>query len=103
MPASVKPIACLDLDGPIIDVSNRHYRVFYDGVCRLGGAPISQEEFWNAKRNRIPDIELLTRSGIPDSYGIYSSFKIEAIESSPYLAYDQLQPGAHAILRMIAM
>jgi phosphoglycolate phosphatase-like HAD superfamily hydrolase len=102
MPTGVKPTAILDLDGPIIDVSFRHYRVYTAGITKLGGTPVDREAFWSAKRHKSPDSEILAQSGLREATVAYKIIKLETIESSSYLIYDQLQPGVPTILRKIA-
>jgi len=102
MPTTVKPTALLDLDGPIIDVSLRHYRVYTDGIAKLGGRAVDREAFWTAKRQKSLDSEILAQSGLRGAADAYNAIKLETIESVSYLIYDQLQPGVPLILRQIA-
>ena len=54
----------LDLDGPVLDVSRRYHRVHQDLVERLGGWPFPLTAYWEAKRNQVPETEILERSGL---------------------------------------
>ncbi len=94
--------ALLDLDGPILDVSPRHHRVYADGVRRLGGEPLDLGTFWAAKRGKISDHEILSRSGLPAAAEAYQVIKRETIEAADYLSLDRLQPGARDILHRLA-
>ena len=100
MPHGLKPLAFLDLDGPILDVALRHYRVYHAGVTRLGGQPISAPDFWAAKRRRVPDREILIQSGLT-AVDDYNSLKLDLIEAPSYLAHDCLQPDTMATLEKI--
>jgi phosphoglycolate phosphatase len=102
LPSAVTPTAFLDLDGPILDVSLRHYRVYADGVTRLGGAVVDRETYWSAKRNKTPDREILAQNGLREAADAYHAIKMELIESPSYLAHDRLQLGAADTLRRIA-
>jgi phosphoglycolate phosphatase-like HAD superfamily hydrolase len=101
MPAAMTT-ALLDLDGPILDVSPRHHRVYADGVRRLGGEPLDLGTFWAAKRDKISDHEILSRSGLPAAAEAYQGIKRETIEATYYLRLDRLQPGARDILYRLA-
>ena len=103
MPAPLTPTAFLDLDGPILDVSLRHYRVYADSTASLGGTPISQAAFWSAKRLKTPDHELLGLSGLPAKNAAYQTLKLQGIETPSYLAHDRLQPQTKESLRQIAL
>jgi len=102
MSTVMKPAALLDLDGPILDVSLRHYLTYSNGIMRLGGKPVDRDTFWQAKRHKTPDSEILAQSGLHLEADAYNAIKFETIESIPYLNFDQLQPGVPAILRQIA-
>jgi phosphoglycolate phosphatase len=103
MPAPVKPVAFLDLDGPILDVSVRHYRVYADSIASLRGTPVSQQVYWAAKRRKTPDRALLVLSGLPDATASYHALKLQAIESPAYLAHDRIQQYAVKSLEQIAL
>lgn len=66
---------CFDIDGPIIDVSDRYYRAYLES---LRGYDITKEQildkeyFWKLKQNRISDIEI----------GIMSSLSTKEAKSS---------------------
>lgn len=101
MQNSIKPTACLDLDGPIIDVSIRHYRVYEHALTILGGTPIPLESFWGAKRQKISDREILAQSGLQAAAEQYDAIKLRLIESPDYLEHDRLQRGVLDILGQI--
>ncbi len=94
--------AVLDLDGPILDVSLRHYQVYAGGVRKLGGEPMDLGSFWAAKRDKNSDHEILSRSGLPAAAGAYQVFKRETIEATDHLSLDRLQPGARETLHRLA-
>lgn len=56
-----------DLDGPIIDVSERYYRAYLEslkGVSSNSPNILEKNEFWELKRNRITDFEISLMSGL---------------------------------------
>lgn len=59
----------LDFDGPIMDISDRYYRVYQ--ICLektkfpdQNLTPLTKEEFWNLKRDRISEKEIGKKSGL---------------------------------------
>src|ERR687893_96470 len=74
-PLSQQLTVFCDFDGPIVDVSNRYYTTYQLGLADTQGfyqaegitLPIqmlSKQQFWQMKQDRVPDVELATRSGL---------------------------------------
>jgi phosphoglycolate phosphatase len=100
---SEAPELFFDFDGPILDVSARHYRVYADAVGELGGTPLSREVFWEAKRRKTSEVEILFQSGLDARAAeVFRRLKLERIESARYLNYDLLQPGIGPVLQRLA-
>lgn len=55
-----KRILITDLDGPILNVSERHYRVYNKCIKELGGIALDKNTYWNLKRLKIPDCDILS-------------------------------------------
>ena len=58
---------CFDLDGPIIDVTDRYYRAYLESL--KGGDPkriqiLNKEVFWGLKQERITDFEIGIMTGL---------------------------------------
>lgn len=84
-----------DLDGTLIDVAPRHYRVYCEVTESFGGKPMDQQEYWSLKRDKTKWPALLTASGLPvDIEFEYLKKFISKIEDPRYLDMDQLYPGA---------
>lgn len=82
-----------DLDGTLIDVSNRHYLVYSEMIHEFGGSPLSKDEYWQLKRQKIKWNKLLPMSGLKD--GVEPAFLegfIKKIEDPKYLELDTLFP-----------
>jgi len=91
-----------DLDGPILDVSMRHHRVYANTVYELEGLPLSCDEYWEAKRQKISDTEILSQSQVsPAVYATYQDRKLARIESEAYLSLDLVQVGALPLLQRL--
>lgn len=84
----------LDLDGPILDGEFRHYACYQKILANHGYAPVSIENYWQMKRDRMDLRQQLSASG---AEAIYSDFKrswLELIEQPEMLDLDRVQPGA---------
>lgn len=105
-----------DFDGPIVDVSERYYQTYCAGLRAIVGVvershpntnhpdlkiqPLSKSQFWQMKQNRIADIEIAIRSGLPAE--LFSSFMQQVerlVNHQSLLQWDCLQPAAVKALR----
>ncbi len=96
-----------DFDGPIIDVSERYYRVYQfclektrhpDQLVRQ----LSKVEFWQMKRSRIPEKQIALNSGLDEAQAQeFSQLRRQTVHTEPYFEYDTLAPGAvNALLKI---
>jgi phosphoglycolate phosphatase len=102
-----------DFDGPLVDVSARYYntyRLALANVCKyyntdnllVSLTPLSQEEFWQMKRNRVPDIEIAGKSGLPPAaIDPFLSQVGYIVNHSDLLYQDTIQPGASWALNLL--
>jgi predicted dehydrogenase/phosphoglycolate phosphatase-like HAD superfamily hydrolase len=93
-------IFLVDLDGPILDVSAKYYRVYAEFVDRKGGKALDRNRFWELKRRGASGSRILGETGAgrrPEAAEL-DVFMREVIESEEYLGLDLLQPGVHRAL-----
>ncbi len=96
-----------DFDGPIMDVSERYYRVYRFCVQRLAQPHLqlhrlSKDEFWQAKRDRVPEREIALRTGFPSHLvDQFVELRQAHVHSAPFFGYDQLQADAHSALNYL--
>ena len=105
-PASKQVVFC-DFDGPIVDVSERYYQTYRKGLLAIEAQqlekfnmmlqiqPLSKQQFWQMKQDRVADIEIALRSGLPAE--LFKPFmqQVERIVNHPsLLRWDCLQPAA---------
>ncbi|MBW4561923.1 MAG: HAD family hydrolase [Mojavia pulchra JT2-VF2] len=89
-----------DFDGPIIDVSERYYRVYQFCLekTRRSGQPVrelSKEEFWQLKRSRVPEKQIALNSGLDEAQAQeFAQLRRQTVHTEPYFQYDTLVPGA---------
>jgi phosphoglycolate phosphatase len=91
-----------DLDGTLIDTSERHYRVYKDildfyGISNL----LSKEEFWNQKRRGRKTSKLLPEISSKEFIKKFMDEWLKRIEDQNYLRYDSLLGGSLGILSIL--
>jgi phosphoglycolate phosphatase-like HAD superfamily hydrolase len=89
-----------DFDGPIIDVSERYYRV-YQFCLEKTRRPdqvvqeLPKAEFWQLKRARVPEKQIAFNSGLDEAQAQqFDQLRRQTVHTQPYFEYDILVPGA---------
>ncbi|MHC5939382.1 HAD family hydrolase [Nostoc sp.] len=89
-----------DFDGPIIDVSERYYRV-YQFCLEKTRRPnqvvkeLPKAEFWQLKRSRIPEKQIALNSGLDEAQAQeFAQLRRQTVHTEHYFNYDALAPGA---------
>jgi phosphoglycolate phosphatase-like HAD superfamily hydrolase len=96
-----------DFDGPIMDVSERYYRVYQYCLQQTKLAeqevkPFSKAEFWELKRARVPEKQIGILSGFSEEQAQdFARLRKKTVHSLSYLKYDRPVPGAVATLERI--
>lgn len=89
-----------DFDGPIMDVSERYYRVyqFCLAEARDTHQPVNQlskEEFWRLKRAQVTERQIGMMSGLyEDQARQFAHLRRQTVHTLPYLVYDKPTLGA---------
>ncbi|GET40185.1 HAD family hydrolase [Microseira wollei] len=89
-----------DFDGPIVDVSERYYRVYQFCLEKTSRQDrsvrqLSKDEFWQLKRARVPEWEIGMISGLdPEQAQEFATMRRQTVHTLPYFHYDELIPGA---------
>ena len=97
----------VDFDGPLVDISERYYRVYrfcLETVVEAGQVvtPLSKSEFWCLKRDRIPEEQIALRSGLREDQTVsFVRLRRQYAHSQPYFQYDRIQPDAIAALTQL--
>ncbi len=96
-----------DFDGPIMDVSDRYYRVYQECLAetqREGQAvrELPKAEFWDMKRARVPETEIGIFSGLDaDQARDFAQKRGQTVHTLPYMIYDQPVSGAVETLEKV--
>ncbi len=94
-----------DFDGPIMDVSERYYRVYRVCLERVRHpnrevSPLTKEQFWELKRAQVPERDIAIKSGLiaPGESEAFAQLRRDIVHTEPYFQYDRLQANAIATL-----
>lgn len=90
-----------DLDGPLLDVSERYYRVHREIVAGHPVPALGKEELWEMKRRQVPVDALVAGADPALTPAQYREKWLERIERPEFLAYDRVVPGALEVLRAL--
>lgn len=90
-----------DLDGTLLDDSERHYRCYCDIVARYGGECVTKERYWELKRNKIKRTVLLEETKFKGQYEQYANDWVRDIESDVYLKLEQPKEKMVECLRLL--
>ena len=96
-----------DFDGPIMDVSERYYRVYLFCLekTQRPGQPVrqlSKAEFWQMKRSHLPERDIALRSGLDEAQAQeFSQLRRKTVHTEPYFQYDKPIPGALDVLAKV--
>jgi phosphoglycolate phosphatase len=111
---STQPLTVFcDFDGPIVDVSDRYYSTYRQGLMEVQTAyeaegmtlplsTLSKAQFWQMKQERTPDPEIALRSGLRGQQIERFLQRVRQIVNQPSLLHqDQLQPGVKWALALL--
>jgi phosphoglycolate phosphatase len=91
----------IDLDGPILDVSEKYYRVYSDILTRHGFSVLPKVDYWEAKRHKTPDNIILEKTDASALIDTFREERNEIIEADQYLRYDVVQENAISVLNFL--
>lgn len=103
MNQDLKPYFFFDLDGPILDVSEKYYRVYIDLLKSETDQLLSKDVYWEMKRDQRPVAEIMTASGVEDEDVIqrYRERRKEVIETKQYSDYDLLYENVIPVFKRL--
>lgn len=97
-----KPKIFFDLDGTVLDVSARHYRIYERTTRAFGGTSLSKREYWRSKQEKLSWPDMLTKSGVTlNKLDDFMAVFIAEIENPEELAQDNLIEGVAETLQKL--
>ena len=102
-----------DLDGPIVDVSDRYYATYQQGLADTQAAYLakginlnlqilSKQQFWQMKQNRVPDAEIAKISGLSgEEIHVFLGCVSRIVNQPDLLHLDRIQPGVQWAIALL--
>lgn len=91
-----------DLDGPLLDVSARYAALHRDLLRAVGLRGMTADRYWERKRARVPEEEILRELGVLNRAPDYLRQRLDRVESPDYLVLDRPWPWTHEVLGHLA-
>lgn len=98
----MKPIIFLDLDGPLLTISDRYYALYLHLMDKFNKNVISKEAYWELKKNKATTIDILSKTNAGDIVNEYLHERLRIIETEEFLQYNKLIPNTSEILSELA-
>lgn len=89
-----------DLDGPILDVSDKYYAVYRDILLENNEKVLAKNEYWDLKRAKTSLYDILSKTNAEQSIIIFKELWLNRIEIHKYQKLDKLQPGITEVLKL---
>jgi phosphoglycolate phosphatase-like HAD superfamily hydrolase len=99
--ADDRPVVVFDLDGPLLDISERYYVAYADLVRNHGLSPMSKALYWKRKRRGVSEGAIFRLSGGRKGVERYLRRRLAHIETRDALLRDRMWPQVPAILRLL--
>lgn len=80
----------IDLDGPVLDVSERYYQSYLNVVNKNGGIPLSKCDYWNLKRSKTSIKDIVSKSNLSMSSEEYNKERIKNLNDNKLLSLDRV-------------
>lgn len=91
----------VDLDGTLLNISEKYYRLYYDLCTRYNLKLFQRNRYWGLRRNGKSFIDVITQNNNIIETNLILNEYLTQIEDMNYLQYDSLFPGVLSFLYSI--
>lgn len=91
----------IDIDGTILDVSDRIYRIYKDFLRRQKNKYLAKEVYIKLKRKKAPNSLILKKTDAERLLPAFESYWTSSIETGRYLALDTIMPAKRRTLAFL--
>ncbi len=91
-----------DLDGTLISIYERWYKIHLDLAKAFEFTPLPEKEYIKQKRMKVSEQQILEQTDIsPNDIHSYNKKRLDCIEDPEYLKLDILKKGAEVLLKKL--
>jgi len=87
-----------DLDGPVLDVSGKFYKIYSDILGERDLPTLPKKRYWQLKKERTPIPQIILQTCPQEFVEHYIKKRLEVIENFEYLKHDKIILGAEKVL-----
>ncbi len=80
----------LDLDGTILDIKYKYYRLYTNLLSHGGFLSLNMDTYWDLKRHKMSEKAIAKHTTTPHFADYYANKRIELIETMDYLVLDSV-------------
>ena len=91
-----------DLDGTLIDVSDRFYGVYSEICNELGIETLPKNKYWLKRQTKISTFDILKSTKGEKFYEQFITLRNQKIETQSFLKYDTLKPKVDMLLKKLS-
>lgn len=88
----------IDLDGTILDVSDRLYAIYTQCLQSIRTRPLTKDEYWTLRRSGESELDIFLRTGKPELAHRFTRTRASRLEHARFLALDAPFPGVKECL-----
>ena len=94
----------LDLDGTLLDVSERYHRIYHDIMASCRQPVLSRAHYWECKRQRLSEFQIFSQTAVDGArFVYYQEARQRLIEDPSYLSLDRpIISNLHQVLKDLA-
>lgn len=98
-----KHIIFFDLDGTLLDIDERWYKLHFDLAKYYSFKPLPRNEYIWCKKEKIIEEEIIKKINILlNKIRLYKKKRLASIELQKYLLFDKVKPGVIALLTKLS-
>ncbi len=90
-----------DLDGTLLDVSEKFHRIYSHLLRENGHKPMGKDDYWRLRRGGLKTCDILSWTGAESLLARYESGFLERVEHPEWLAFDTIFDGVPGLLRRV--
>ena len=93
-----------DLDGTLIDISQRDYKIYSDIIVKFGLIPVPFKRYWELRINKTDIHDILSMSKFDfNNFDQFIDFRSQSMETLEYLQLDEIFKNVKQTLQLLVL